>query len=583
MTNFACREEQRTIGVRETMKWLLSGVSVLAFGYASGGLAADIPVEALIKAPALWSWAGLYIGVHAGSAMGLNTVNDPLGPSIFGDQIHSPGAFGGGQIGFNWQAPSSSWVFGVEADASLANLDGTNTCFAFSGTFTSLNCRAHTDAFGTATGRIGLAFGPFGRSLAYAKGGLAWGHSNVDMIINNSLFVVDGTSSTGFTAVGWTIGAGAEYALTPHWTVKAEYDFMDLGHSGVGAPSPSVTTDPLTGVPTGAFFAVPGTSVSQQIHAFKLGLNYKFGPDTAPFPGAAVFPAVVASGWNIEVGGRYWYSTGRFQKDFAPGVLGPQNPTLNISRITWDSLTANSGEGFGRIDTPWNFFAKGFAGGGKINGGTVNDEDWGIPIPFAAVNTGYSNTVGNATGDLSYWTIDGGYDFIRGPGLKVGAFVGYNEYRDNKSSFTCAEIALLASGICNPPINAFVLGENDKWQSPRVGGNAEVMLTDRLKLAADVAYLPYVKFTGQDFHPVIPFVAAETGNGIGTQAELFLDYYLTPQFSVGAGGRFWAMWTTSGTSCRVPPDGACPTPLQNVQFKTERYGLLLQAAYKFLP
>src|SRR5262249_55261911 len=205
------RRDRDSPGVRETMKWLLSGVSVLAFGYASSGLAADIPVEALVKAPPLWSWAGLYIGVHAGSAMGLNTVNDPLGPSIFGDQIHSPGAFGGGQIGFNWRAPSSSWVFGVEADASLANLDGTNTCFAFSGTFTSLNCRAHTDAFGTATGRIGLAFGPFGRSLAYAKGGLAWGHSNVDMIINNSLFVVDGTSSTGFTAVGWTIPRRQQY------------------------------------------------------------------------------------------------------------------------------------------------------------------------------------------------------------------------------------------------------------------------------------------------------------------------------------------------------------------------------------
>src|SRR5215468_4528870 len=223
MTNFACREEQRTIGVRETMKWLLSGVSVLVFGYASSGLAADIPVEALIKAPALWSWAGLYIGVHAGSAMGLNTVNDPLGPSIFGDQIHSPGAFGGGQIGFNWQAPSSSWVFGVEADASLANLDGTNTCFAFSGTFTSLNCRAHTDAFGTATGRVGWAFGPFGRSLVYAKGGFAWAHSNVDMVVNNAfgllpgpVFVGGNASSTSFTSVGWTVGVGAEYALTPH-------------------------------------------------------------------------------------------------------------------------------------------------------------------------------------------------------------------------------------------------------------------------------------------------------------------------------------------------------------------------------
>ena len=167
--------------------------------------------------------------------------------------------------------------------------------------------------------------------------------------------------------------------------------------------------------------------------------------------------------------------------------------------------------------------------------------------------------------------------------MKVGAFVGYNEYRDDKSSFSCSQIAFPASGFCNPPRNVFVLGENDKWQSVRVGGNAEVMLTDRLKLSADVAYVPYTKLTGQDSHPLRPFVADETGKGIGTQAELFLNYYVTPQFSVGAGGRYWAMWTTSGTDCREPPNGQCPAALQNMQFKTERYGLMLQAAYKFTP
>jgi opacity protein-like surface antigen len=564
---------------------LLSGVAtcalfaVLATGFAGGAIAADLAVKA---APAqAWSWAGFYFGVHIGSAMGLNTVNDPFGPSIFGDQIHSPGYFGGGQIGFNWQAPGSNWVWGIEADASLANLDGTNTCFAVSGTLVSLNCRAHTDAFGTATGRLGWAFGPFGRALVYGKGGLAWAHSNVDMIVNNDFglgAVAGNTSSTSFTSVGWTVGVGAEYALTPHWTVKAEYDYMDLGKTGVTSPAASIAVPPPF---TTAFLVpIPGTNVSQQIHAFKLGMNYKLGPDTAPFPSAAVFPALGTSGWDVEVGGRYWYSWGRFQKDIAPGNLGPQNPTLNISRLTWDDLTAHSGEAFGRVDTPWNIFVKGFVGGGDINGGKINDEDWGI---FGRVPTAYSNTQGNASGSLKYWTIDGGYDLIRGPGMKVGVFAGYNEYRDDKNSFTCTQIALAASGICNPTFNGFVLGENDKWQSLRVGANAEVMLTNQLKLTADVAFVPHTKFTGQDVHPLRPFVADETGTGIGTQAELFLSYYLTPQFSIGAGGRYWAMWTTSGTDCREPPAGACPTPLQNAQYKTERYGLLLQAAYKFLP
>jgi len=162
--------------------------------------------------PSIWNWTGFYIGAHVGAAMGLNNIADPLGASIFGDLVHSPGFFGGGQIGGNWQAPNSNWVFGVEADASLANLDGTNTCYGFSGTFTSFNCRANTDSFGTLTGRVGWAFGPYGRSLAYVKGGAAWAHSNVDMIINNNLAGVTGATSNSFSSWGWTVGAGAEHA-----------------------------------------------------------------------------------------------------------------------------------------------------------------------------------------------------------------------------------------------------------------------------------------------------------------------------------------------------------------------------------
>ena len=42
------------------------------------------------------------------------------------------------------------------------------------------------------------------------------------------------------------------------------------------------------------------------------------------------------------------------------------------------------------------------------------------------------------------------------------------------------------------------------------------MLTDKLKLGADVAFVPYTKFTGQDFHPLRPFVADETGKDART-------------------------------------------------------------------
>jgi len=37
---------------------------------------------------------------------------------------------------------------------------------------------------------------------------------------------------------------------------------------------------------------------------------------------------------------------------------------------------------------------------------------------------------------------------------------------------------------------------------------------------------------------------------------------------------------TRGEVCRERPEGRCPTPEQNMQFKTERFGVLFQAAYK---
>ena len=565
------------------------------FGPGSIAHAAGLPMKAPPVGSPGWNWNGIYLGYNVGSAMALTQLSDPLGASIFGDNIHSPGFLGGGQIGYNWQAVGSNVVWGVQADESFANLDGTNSCFAFSGTFTSLNCRAHTSSLGTLTGRVGLAFGDSGRSLVYMKGGFGWAQGSLDTVVNNELLGgVSGTrASSSFTATGGTVGIGSEYALTAHLTAFAEYDYLDLGSHGFVAAQ-SVTTVAAGGIPSGESTAVPAASVSEQIHVFKMGMNYKFGPDVAPFataltwPGAGAVkytkaPRIIPPAWTVEVGGRYWYSMGRFQKDMAYGNLGNQNPTAAISRLTWDNLTDHSGEMFGRVDSPFNVFAKGFVGAGIITGGKINDEDWGLA---EEVNTGYSNTIGNASGSLSYATADLGYDVLRGPGYKVGAFVGYNIYTENKTSTTCAQLALPASGLCSPSITTFILGENDKWQSLRVGTASEVMLTPYLRLTADTAFLPYVHFTGQDFHPLRQFLAEETGTGIGAQTEVFLDYFVTPQFSVGIGGRYWSMWTTSGTDCREPPngvapDGACPVPLQNVQYKTERYGMTLQTSYKF--
>jgi hypothetical protein len=53
--------------------------------------------------------------------------------------------------------------------------------------------------------------------------------------------------STSGPRLGWIVGGGVEYMLAPHWTVKAEYLYPDLGSVTYALPAIVQSTD--TGVP----------------------------------------------------------------------------------------------------------------------------------------------------------------------------------------------------------------------------------------------------------------------------------------------------------------------------------------------
>ena len=129
-----------------------------------------------------YSWGGFYIGAHLGGALELTDVADPFGASIYGDTVRAPGPLAGGQAGYNWQYGRG--LFGLEADASWADLFGTETCFAYSGFYVSANCRADIDAVGTFAARLGWLVGPDASTLLYGKAGGAWSYGNVDATTN---------------------------------------------------------------------------------------------------------------------------------------------------------------------------------------------------------------------------------------------------------------------------------------------------------------------------------------------------------------------------------------------------------------
>ena len=536
-------------------------------------LVAGLPVCAAAQESGPFDWRGFYLGYHTGGALGLVNVEDPFGASIFGDTVRTPGMLAGGQAGYNWQA--GDMVLGLEADASWADMEGTNTCFAYSGFYVSANCQTHIDALGTFTGRLGwtLPFDP--ATLLYAKGGLAWEHGETDATANDLL----GTPTISASGVhwGWTLGAGAERAVSSRWSLKAEYDFLSFNGEDFTTPLSGFQAVPSPALNLVNVAATP-THVDQDIHQFKIGMNYRIGADGAASESDLLAgllppgPAPTVSGTEVTAGVRYVYGWGQFHKD-----LGIQNEgvTSLASRLTYDSDGTNGAELFARVDTDFDLMVKGVLGGG-VGGGDMNDEDWGLPSPPFVAAVPYSNTLSGVDERINYAIIDVGYDWWRGDGYKVAPFIGYSYFQQNMQALGCQQIANPNSDCAHAiPESVTGITEDDTWSALRLGTAVNFELAPHLALSGEAAFLPYVSFTGTDDHVLRSLLSPEDGHGLGVQLQAMLSYAVTDALSVGVGGRYWSLWTTSGNVNFGGIGEFVP-----MRYAAEQAHLLLQASYK---
>ncbi|WGS19304.1 MULTISPECIES: outer membrane beta-barrel protein [unclassified Bradyrhizobium] len=556
---------------------IFCGATTIALVASSAAKAADL--EPQLKLPrAVWDWSGGYIGGHVGGGYGRTSFSSPYGPSIYGGIVDTPAFLAGGQVGYNWQ--NNSWVFGIELDASGAVSDGTNTCLASSGFVVSANCKAGPSLFATGTGRVGYAFGTLGHTLAYLKAGLAWQNNRGD-VVNNAEGGRFPQGKTHFDdgRVGSVIGLGVEQALTPAWSVNVEYDYLHFG-------GPAVATAATVQFPS-AILPPNTTNLSSNYHIGKIGLNYHFDADpkatewsnAPPYAKSASSapPIPYASGWSFEGGSRLWLSRGRFQWDHSGVRYGrPYEPSMLISRLTYHGLDGLSGELFGRLDSPWGVFLKSNVGLGQFNKGNMNDEDWG---------GSYVNTLsGQANGRFTYYTADVGYDFLRGSDYKVGGFIGWTYYGQSSDSIGCVQVANPLHRCLAPGDSRVIGGEDTQWNAPRIGLSAETMLTERWRLSADIAYLPWTDFKGRDYHLLrdeTTFDEQHGNGGGGVQVEGVLSYFLTKNISVGVGGRYWAMWTKKRGDSLCSSHGCVGEPSVFGKYSMERWGTFFQASYKF--
>ena len=73
---------------------------------------------------------------------------------------------------------------------------------------------------------MGYALGDRGTWLPYVTGGLAYGESKING--TQTLPAPVTAFSMSNTRVGWTVGAGVEWAFAPQWSAKAEYLYVAL-------------------------------------------------------------------------------------------------------------------------------------------------------------------------------------------------------------------------------------------------------------------------------------------------------------------------------------------------------------------
>jgi outer membrane immunogenic protein len=221
------------------LKALLAALTVTtALGTAAH--AADLPVRSappapIVAAAPVFTWTGFYVGVNAGYGWNTND-DDVVIPGVGTFEADDEGGFvGGGQVGYNYQI--GSFVLGLETDIQYADIGGDNN---FGGI---LDDDDSDSWFGTVRARAGVAFD---RALIYATGGLAYGE------------VSNGFTSSDDVSVGWTIGAGVEYAFTNNLTAKVEGLYVNLEQDDDDLP------------------AIAGVSDETEFGVVRAGLNYKF-------------------------------------------------------------------------------------------------------------------------------------------------------------------------------------------------------------------------------------------------------------------------------------------------------------------
>jgi outer membrane immunogenic protein len=235
--------------------------------------AADLGIPQAAPGPVIpaFTWTGCYGGLQAGGGWGEKDLTDTaqaLSPTsgFTSANLNISGYVIGGQIGCDYQfAPN--WVVGIEGSVAGGNIGAsTAPALTVAGAIPGDNAtfKETTDLLASATGRIGYAWNNW---MLYGKGGVAWSNDRYDApgVFTGVPYELQGSE----TRIGWTVGAGVEWAFSDVWSVKVEYDYYGFGNRNV------------TFVEQTGLGVVGPENIKQTIQVVKIGVNFhaRSGPD----------------------------------------------------------------------------------------------------------------------------------------------------------------------------------------------------------------------------------------------------------------------------------------------------------------
>lgn len=265
------------------MKALLTLTTLLSLSVSAQ--AADVVIQEVPEVVAGFSWSGIYVGAHGGYSWGEGDLvdlfcepliagrctDDAVGrptfglPGTFRGHTDSDDFFGGVHLGYNHQF-SGGFVLGAEGDINFGRqFDGQfffGENFGFTGEDAiNVNAIGEIDLDWDGSARLKAGFA-FDRILPYVTGGVAFAQYDA------SFSDPDRTDAPRFgegSLVGYTLGAGLDYAATDNVIVGAEYRFTDLGSDTVGLTNAALDAD------------IHAYEVRDlEMHDIRLKISYKF-------------------------------------------------------------------------------------------------------------------------------------------------------------------------------------------------------------------------------------------------------------------------------------------------------------------